>query len=100
MKALALVALLAIGCGGRQNPDGGENSGVVVIRCNVDDAELWVDGHYFREIAEIPRGGVRMPAGMHRVEIRHDGYFSHYSELELAPSERRVLDVNLAPVLP
>lgn len=101
MKALVVVALLATGCPGARTGDpGGDDDAVVVIRCDVKDAELWVDGRYFREIVEIPRGGVRMPPGMHRVEIRHDDYFSHYAELELAPRERRTLDVNLAPVLP
>jgi hypothetical protein len=100
MRALILVALLAIGCGGRQGPPGGDDNAIVVIRCDVEDASFWLDGRYIEEIGRIPRAGVSIKPGLHRLEIRHDDYFSHYSEIELAPRERRTLDVNLAPVLP
>jgi hypothetical protein len=99
MRALVLLALLAIGCGGRNGPDTGATTALVVIRCEVEDATVWVDGHYIQEVGAM-RGGVRVKAGIHRLEVRHDEFFSHYAELELAPGERRVLDVNLAPVLP
>jgi hypothetical protein len=99
MKQVVVIALLAMGCGARSGPSGGEDDAILVIRCDVADATLWLDGRYIREVGEI-KGGVYVTPGRHRVEIRHDDHFSHYQELDLASRERRVLDVDLAPVLP
>lgn len=95
--ALLLVGALA-GCGPRGAP-ATDDDAIVVVRSEVDDAALWVDGRYIGPVGSL-QGGVAVEPGLHRIELRHDDYFSYYQELELAAKERRKLVVELAPVLP
>jgi len=64
----------------------------------VPDAALWIDGSYVGTLGLL-RGGVAVEPGPHRVEIRHDDYFSHYAEITLASRERKRFQIELAPVL-
>lgn len=98
-RALVLVIALA-GCGGRQKTgrvDG--DDAIVVIKSNVTDANVFVDGRYYGSVRML-RGGLAFDAGHHRVELRHDEYFSRYVELDLKRAERKQIDLDLAPVLP
>lgn len=97
MTRLALILALAA-CGARGAP-ATDDDAVVLVRSSVPDAALWVDGRYVGPVGSL-RGGVAVEPGVHRIEIRHDAHFSHYAELELAPRERRTLEVELAPILP
>ncbi len=92
-----LVLLTLAGCP-HQGVPAEDVDAIVRIRTEVKDAALWVDGRYIAPIDAIP-GGVSVTPGVHRFELRHDDYFSHYEQLELAPKERRTLDIQLAPVL-
>lgn len=98
MRVLALIVVLAfVACGGSvpvRKPAGG----ILVLKCDLPEAEIWLDSKYFREVAETTRG-VRLPAGTHRLEVRHPDYHSMYYEVELVPEERRVIEVQLAPLL-
>ena len=97
-RALVLVALVA--CGGKQNPSGVDSDdAIVVVKSNVTDANVFVDGRYYGSVRML-RGGLAFDAGHHRVELRHDEYFSRYVELDLKRAEKRKLDLDLAPVLP
>ncbi len=98
----AIAALLAGGCPrttgtGGQGADG--NDAVVKVRTPVADAALWFDGRFVGPAGGL-RGGIAVEPGKHRLELRHDDYFSHYQDLELAPRQRLTLDIELAPVLP
>jgi hypothetical protein len=97
VKRLALLLLLA-GCP-HPHTGGADGSAVVVIKADVPDAVLWVDGRYIGPVGTF-KGGVRLRAGKHRFEVRDDAHFSHYAELDLAPDDRKVLQVHLAPILP
>jgi len=99
MRALVLAVLLLAGCPGARSGERGRDNAVVILRCDVPDAALWLDGRYIQEIGAM-KGGISVHPGRHRIEIRHDEHFSYYSELELAPKERRIVDVDLAPILP
>ena len=97
-QALLLVALVA--CGGKQNPSGVDSDdAIVVVKSNVGDANVYVDGRYYGELRML-RGGLAFEAGNHRLELRHEDYFSRYVELKLAQRERKQLQLDLAPVLP
>jgi hypothetical protein len=101
--ALALGAAgiaTAPGCGGRQSTGGvTRDDAVFKIRSNVSDANLYVDGRYVGPISLL-RGGVAVAPGKHRLELRHDDYFSRYLEVELQRAERRTLEITMAPILP
>ena len=96
--ALALVVAIGCACGGSRGGDGAGNRAILVIDSPVSDAVLWVDGRYVAQLRDI-RGGVRLPPGMHQIEIRHDSYHAYYSELSLRPTQRLHLTVELAEKL-
>jgi hypothetical protein len=95
------LALALAACAGTardpSRPDG--DDAIVKVRTDVTDAGLWVDGRFIGPIGGM-RGGFALEPGKHRVELRHDDYFSHYEELDLAPRQQVQLEIELAPVLP
>lgn len=98
MKALLLVALVA--CGPKVGPNGVSASDpVVYLKTNVADAQVYVDGRFVGPINVI-KGGIALDPGKHRIELRHDDYFSRYVELDLARAEKKKVQLELAPVLP
>jgi hypothetical protein len=47
------------------------------------DATVWVDDHLAGTVGDLmQRGGVVLPGGYHRIEIRHPAYYSAYREFE------------------
>jgi hypothetical protein len=99
VRAALVAVLLLAACPGRGGTPASDSDAVVVIRTEAPDAVLWVDGRYIGPIASL-KGGVAIAPGAHRIEVRDDAHFSRYLELDLAPHERKVIDVQLAPVLP
>jgi hypothetical protein len=73
-------------------------SALLMVQCDVVDATIWVDERPIAQVRDA-RGGLRLHAGAHRVEIRHDRFHTRYYELELAQGETRTLDVKLVEVL-
>jgi hypothetical protein len=93
-----LLALAA--CGSRQKTSGvSAEDAIFYIRSNVGDASVFVDGRFLGPITVL-KGGIAVEPGRHRLELRHDDYFSRYVDLDLATAERRKLLITLAPVLP
>ena len=66
---------------------------------NVGDANVFVDGRFIGPVTVL-RGGIAVEPGKHRLELRHDEYFSRYVDLDLARADRKKLLITLAPVLP
>ena len=69
------------------------------LRSNVRDAQVYVDGRFVAPLNALG-GGLAIEPGMHRLELRHEDYFSSYLELELARSERRKVALEMAAILP
>lgn len=100
MTRAVLVCVVLAACGGRQQTSGATSEdAIVTIKSNVGDAGVFVDGRYYGSVRML-RGGLAFDPGHHRLELRHDDYFSRYVELDLARAERRKLQLDLAPVLP
>jgi hypothetical protein len=98
VKKLLLLALVA--CGPKVGPNGVSPSDpVVYVRTNVADAQVYVDGRFVGPVSVI-KGGIALDPGKHRIELRHEEYFSRYVELDLARAEKKKLQLELAPVLP
>lgn len=100
MKRIALAVALAA-CGARQQSSSGVTSedAIFFVKSNVGDANLFVDGRFVGPVSVL-RGGVAVVPGHHRVELRHEDYFSRFVELDLKRADRRKVDLDLAPVLP
>lgn len=98
MKRLLLLVVVA--CGPKPAPSGaGQGDAIVYVKSNVGDAQVYFDGRFVGSVS-ILRGGVALDPGKHRVELRHDDYFSRYVELDLHRAEHKQLELQLAPVLP
>ena len=88
-----------VACGGSPAPRKPQPTALVTLQCEVADAEVWIDGRYFREVAELSRA-FRLRAGAHHIEVRHQNYHSMYYELAVTAGTQRVLRVELAERLP
>ena len=105
MKRLAVVAavasVVALGaCGGRQNTSRvSPDDAIITFAANVRDANLFVDGKFIGPVGVL-KGGIAIEPGKHRIEVRHEDYFSVYIELDAKRAERKKLEVTLAPILP
>lgn len=98
--AVLVGAALLGACGGRQNTSRVDpDDAIVTIKSNVGDANVFVDGRYYGPVKMLG-GGLAFEAGKHRLELRHEDYFSRYVELDLKQREKKALQLDLAPVLP
>jgi hypothetical protein len=100
--ALPLFAAAFAACGqahvngpGAVSPE----DAIIKITSTVPEASLWVDGRYIGTVGAM-HGGIAIAAGSHRLELRHDDYFSRYTELTVRAREHRALSLDLAPRLP
>ncbi|MEO8842592.1 MAG: PEGA domain-containing protein [Kofleriaceae bacterium] len=101
MKRLLLVALVAsAACGGAQ-PAGrlSPNDAVIHVTSNLADAQVYVDGRFIGAVSLV-KAGIALDPGKHRIELRHDDYFSRYADLDLQKAENKQLALDLVPVLP
>lgn len=97
---LVLVLVLAPACGGAQAPHrASANDAIMYLTSNLPDAQVYVDGKFVGPV-NLVKAGIAVDPGVHRVELRHDDYFSRYAELDLQRAEKKKLDLDLAPVLP
>ena len=71
----------------------------LTFAANVRDANLFVDGKFIGPVGVL-KGGIAIEPGKHRLELRHEDYFSSYLELQLARAERRTIALDMAVILP
>jgi hypothetical protein len=96
----ALLLLLALsGCHGPAPAAPRRPTATLAVRCAVAEADVFIDEVYAGEVRDLG-GGVRLPAGAHRVEVRHEGHHPRYLDVRLEPGETRRLEVHLAEILP
>jgi hypothetical protein len=65
--------------------------GSVNVICNVDGAEIWLDGAF---VGNTP-ATLKLPEGMHIVEVRKTGYATFRRELRLIAQSDLTLQANL-----
>jgi len=95
-----LLAIAVAACGPKVGPNGvTSDDAIVIVKSNVRDAQVYLDGRFVASL-EALGGGVAVAPGVHRMELRHDDFFSGYLELDLKRAERRKVSLALAPVLP
>lgn len=96
----ALAWLACASCGGPPRPAPGfsPDDAVILVQSNVPDAELWVDERFVGQVGAL-RGGVALPPGTHRIELRHPRYHTFYEVLTVAARQRDRLEAALVPVL-
>lgn len=72
---------------------------IIYITSNVRDAQVYVDGRFIAALDALT-GGVAVEPGSHRLELRHDDYFSSYLEVQLAHAARKKLAIEMSAMLP
>src|SRR5262249_39494544 len=97
---LIAASWLAIACGPRIGPGGvTSEDAIVYIKSNVRDAQVYIDGKFVGPLDALG-GGIAVEGGAHRLELRHEDYFSSYLELQLARAERKRIALDMAAMLP
>jgi hypothetical protein len=92
---LALAALLLLGCA----PTGAvvkRPNAQLAIRCNVADARVYLDDAFVGRAGDLRT--LPVVAGARRVELRADGWFSAYRDVQVAAGARAELSVELRKV--
>jgi len=96
---LAVVLGLA-SCGPKVGPNGvTADDAIIKVKSNVREAQVYVDGRFIAPLKALG-GGVAVTPGTHRLELRHDDYFSAYLELTVGRADRKNIAIELAPILP
>lgn len=99
-RSAVALAWLAIACGPRVGPGAvTSDDAIVYLRSNVRDAQVFIDGKFVAPLNALA-GGFAIEPGTHRVELRHEDYFSSYLELRLARAERKQIELDMAVMLP
>lgn len=106
----ATVALMALGCAGRQDEPATMGQarellrqaesphGNVVLRCEPPDAEVSLDGvpqGLCSDFQGAPRG-LRVGEGLHQIEVKKEGYWPYTTYIE-PHAARAILNVRLRP---
>ena len=91
------LTLTAIACGTKPGPDlkPRPQLGGLLIICEPVQAQIFVDDKYMGTTKGLDKGPLMLSPGMHRIEIRHEGYFAHFAEVELARGVKQILRVKL-----
>jgi hypothetical protein len=79
-------------------PQGAESStfGQLAIRVQPADAEISIDGERWQGLPGQPRLVVDLPPGVHRVEIKKEGFAPFSKQVTVKPRETTVLNVSLS----
>lgn len=97
---MRFALLVLVACGAAAPKHGrAEGDAIMYLGSNLADAQVYVDGRFVGPI-NLVKAGIAVDPGKHRVELRHDDYFSRYAELDLKKAEKKTLQLDLAPVLP
>jgi hypothetical protein len=102
VRLALLLSIAACGAAcGAASPKHGDNANhaIMYLSSNLADAQVYVDGRFVGPI-NLVKAGIAVDPGKHRIELRHDDYFSRYAELDLQRAEKKKVALDLAPVLP
>jgi hypothetical protein len=69
--------------------------GQIAIRVQPADAEISIDGERWQGLPGQPRLVVDLPAGVHRIEIRKEGFAPFTKEVTVKPGQTTAINVSL-----
>jgi len=93
---LCLMLLLAACAGPSQSVK--KTDAVLLVGCSVGSASVYVDESFAGRAAELGHNGLRVAHGRIRVEVRADGFYPAYREVQVQPGERARVDVELRAI--
>ncbi len=77
------------------NPDA--DFGTLALRVQPGDAEVTIDGERWDGSADDDRLVVQLGVGVHRLEIRKDGYRAYFTDITVRGGETAALNVAMTP---
>jgi len=98
MKSWAIsvvVMLLSFGCATMKS----EGAATLHVDCNVPDAAVLLDDGLVGRVADLAKNDKVIRAGFYRVEIRHPGYHSFFTEITVAEGGVAAVKADLHPLL-
>jgi hypothetical protein len=93
----SLLLLLLCGCAG-PNASLRKTDAVLVVECEVPSAAVYVDESFAGRAAEIGRTGLQVAHGKLRVEVRADGYYPAYRDVDVKSGERARVQIPLRAI--
>jgi hypothetical protein len=99
MKALAvfvfIVGMTTISCATTHS----EEMATLRIECNVSDAAVLLDDDLLGRAGELKKVDKSVRPGFYRVEIRHPGYYSYFTEITVPEGGAAAVKADLHPLL-
>jgi hypothetical protein len=94
--AVAALGALALGCAtvGSQPP-----AARLHVECNVPDAMVLLDDGLVGKAADLAKKDKAIRPGFYRVELRHPGYFSYFTEITVDEGSGATVKAELHPLL-
>lgn len=71
--------------------------GVLSVRAQPADAEIWIDGELWELPPSAERLSVHLPAGPHTLQLSKEGYEDFEIDVEVQPGETEALNVRMTP---
>jgi hypothetical protein len=93
--ALIVAAFLNVGCATLHS----EGSATLRVECNVPEAAVLLDDAVFGHVADLAKKDKSLRPGFYRVEIRHPGYYSYFTEVTVADGGAAAVKAELHPLL-
>ena len=96
---VAFLAPLACSRSSKDTQPPAKERGVIVLKCAVRDAVVWLDEVRQGRIVDV-LDGISVEARLHRIQVRHERFHTFYREVAVENRGRVVVSVELAEVFP
>jgi hypothetical protein len=96
LRLFVVFCLLgAVGCAKTVKAPKARVLGGLLIDGEPQSAEVYVDERFFGTVAGLQKKGLSLAPGLHRIEVRKDGYFSSFLEVKVVRGVRSKVAVRL-----
>jgi len=76
-----------------------EGTATLRVACNVPDAAVLLDDSLLGRASEVAKSDKSIRPGFYRLEIRHPGYYSYFTEVTVAEGGVAAVKAELHPLL-
>ena len=72
---------------------------MLALRVQPTDVQVFIDGELWGSLEGLEKTVIHLPAGVHRIELRKEGFQSFVTEVEILQGETAPLNVKLDGML-
>jgi hypothetical protein len=76
-----------------------EAAGTLKVECNVPDAAVVLDDAVVGRASDLAKTGKSLQPGFYRVELRHPGHYSYFTEVTVPEGGAVAVKAELQPLL-